>query len=140
MGVAMKRAVPALLALLLVIPGLAVAAQSSVSIGIQIGPPPPRVVYVVPPPPPQPEYVWVEGYWYPVKHKYKWHDGYWTRPPYAGARWIAARYDGKMFFEGYWTGDRGWVAHDHRWDGDRDRDDRENDQGNGRHRGREDRD
>ena len=139
----MKRVIAmTVLAVLLFIAGSAVAAQSSVSIGIQIGPPPPpRVVYVAPPPPPpQPEYVWVEGYWYPVKHKYKWHDGYWTRPPYPGARWIAARYDGRMYFEGYWTGDRGRLEHDHRWDRDRGRDYHENDQGNGRRRGREDRD
>jgi len=79
------------------------------------------VVYVVPPPP-APEYMWVEGYWYPVKHRYKWHDGYWTRPPYERARWVSARYDGQLFFEGYWEGDRGRFEHDHRWDGDRDRD------------------
>jgi WXXGXW repeat (2 copies) len=97
-------------------------AQTSVSVGIQIGPPPPpRVVYVAPPPP-QPEYVWIEGYWYPVKRHYMWHDGYWTRPPYPGAHWIAARYDGRLFFEGYWEGSRGRYAHDHRWDRDRDRD------------------
>jgi WXXGXW repeat (2 copies) len=112
---------------LLLISGSIVSAQTSVSVGIQIGqPPPPRVVYVVPPPPPpEPEYVWIEGYWYPVKHHYKWHDGYWTRPPYPGARWMAARYDGQLYFEGYWEGSRGRYVHDHRWDRDRDRDYRE---------------
>ena len=130
-------------ALVLFVTGSAVGAQTSVSIGIQIGPPPlPRVVYVVERPAPPPDAVWIEGYWYPEKKKYKWHDGYWTRPPYPGARWVAARYDGKMFFEGYWVGNLGRVEHDHRWDRDRDRDDHrhENDQGNGRRRGREDRD
>ena len=79
-----------LVAAFVLISGSVVGAQ--VSIGIQIGPPPPpRVVYVAPPPPPQPEYVWVEGYWYPVERRYVWHDGYWTRPPYAGAHWVAAR-------------------------------------------------
>lgn len=107
-------------------------AWAQVSIGVQIGaPPPPRVVYVAPPP--QPEYVWVEGYWYPVDRQYVWHDGYWTRPPYSGARWVAARYDGRMFFEGYWAGPRGRVEHDHRWDRD---DDRDFHPGNGRGRGR----
>ena len=102
--------------------GAVANAQTSVSVGIQIGPPPPpQVVYVVPPPPP-PDYVWIEGYWYPVKRHYTWHDGYWTRPPYPGARWIAARYDGRLFFEGYWEGSRGRYVHDHRWDRDRDRD------------------
>ncbi len=39
---------------------------AQVSIGIRIGqPPPPRVVYVLPANP-GPEYVWVDGYWYPV--------------------------------------------------------------------------
>src|SRR5262245_51235274 len=108
---------------LLLVSGSVASAQTSVSVGIQIGPPPPpQVVYVVPSPPPAPEYVWIEGYWYPVKHHYKWHDGYWTRPPYPGARWIAASYDGRLFFDGYWEGGRGRYAHDHRWDRDRDRD------------------
>jgi hypothetical protein len=102
--------------------GSVVAAQTHVSVGIQIGPPPPpRVVYVAPPPA-EPEYLWVEGYWYPVQRHYVWHDGYWTRPPYRGARWVAARYDGRAFFEGYWDGPRGRIEHDHHWDRDHDRD------------------
>jgi hypothetical protein len=113
----------------------AASAFAQVSIGIQIGPPPPppqRVVYVVPPPRPAPEFIWIEGYWYPVGHKYKWHEGYWTRPPYEGARWVAPRHDGRMFFEGYWEGERGRFEHDHKWDRDRDRDFREDhDRGRG---------
>lgn len=59
---------------------------AQVSVGIRIGPPPsPRVVRVLPRKP-GPEFVWVEGYWYPVGKRYKWHDGHWTRPPYPGAR------------------------------------------------------
>lgn len=97
----------------------ALAAQ--VSIGIQIGaPPPPRVVVV--PVSPGPDFVWVEGYWYPVGHHYKWHQGYWTRPPYAGARWVGPHHDGERYFPGYWDGDRGRREHDHHWDRDRDRD------------------
>lgn len=97
----------------------ALAAQ--VSIGIQIGaPPPPRVVVV--PASPGPEFIWVEGYWYPVGHHYKWHQGYWTRPPYAGARWVGPHHDGERYFPGYWEGDRGRREHDHHWDRDRDRD------------------
>jgi len=122
--------------------GSVVGAQTSVSIGINIGspPPPPQVVYVAPPPPYGPGYVWVDGYWYPVEHKhkkhtYKWHDGYWTRPPYSGARWVAARYDRQMFFVGYWEGPRGRMDHDHRWDGDHDRDYRDDGPGRGRGRG-----
>jgi hypothetical protein len=121
----------------LLINGSVVWAQTSVSIGVHIGPPPaPRVVYVAPPPPPpQPEYVWVEGYWYPVAHHYMWHDGYWTRPPYPGAHYIAARYEREMFFEGYWQGSRGVVMHDHSWDSDRDRDFPGKGRGRGRGRG-----
>jgi hypothetical protein len=123
-----------LVAAFVLISGSVVGAQ--VSIGIQIGPPPPpRVVYVAPPPPPNPEYVWVEGYWYPVERRYVWHDAYWTRPPYAGAQWVAARYDGRVFLEGYWNGPRGRFEHDHRWDADHDRDYHPGN-GNGRGRGR----
>jgi hypothetical protein len=104
-------------------------------VGILIGPPPPpRVVYVEPPP--GPEFVWVEGYWYPVGRDYDWHDGYWTRPPYEGARWVPGHHDGERFFEGYWEVDRGRIEHDHRWDHDRDRDFR----GHDRDHDRDDRD
>ena len=86
--------------------------RAQVSIGIQIGapPPPPAVVYVQPPQP-EPDFVWVEGYWYPVGHHYKWHEGYWTRPPYAGAVWVPPHHDGKKYFAGYWQ--RGRAKHDH---------------------------
>ncbi len=105
-------------------------------VGILIGPPPPpRVVYVEPPPP-GPEFVWVEGYWYPVGRDYEWHDGYWTRPPYEGARWVPGHYDGERFFEGYWEVRRRRIEHDHRWDHDRDRDFR----GHDRDHDRDDRD
>ena len=94
-----------------------------VSIGIRIGAPPaPRVVRVRPVGP-GPGYVWVDGYWYPQGHRYRWHNGYWTLPPYAGANWIGPRYEGGMFFEGYWAGPRyEHFDHDHRWDRDHDRD------------------
>lgn len=128
---------PAFVVAFVLTAGSVVAAQTHVSVGIQIGTPPPQVVYVAPPPPPpEPEVVWVEGYWYPVRQHYMWHDGYYTRPPYAGARWVAARYDGRMFFEGYWAGSRGRIEHDHRWDGDHDRDYRYERRGPGKGRGR----
>lgn len=91
------------------------------SIGIRIGAPPPVRVLRVQPRSPGAGYAWVQGYWYPVGHSYKWHNGYWTRPPYAGARWIAPRHDGQSFFEGYWGGDRPEVRHDHSWDRGRSR-------------------
>lgn len=102
---------------MLILAGGTLAAQ--VSLGITIGaPPPPRVVRVRPRTP-GPDYFWVDGYWYPVGGRYRWHDGYWTRPPYAGARWIAPHHDGRQFFGGYWEGERGRVEHDHRWDRDK---------------------
>jgi hypothetical protein len=98
-------------------------ARGQVSIGITIGPPPaPRVVRVAPPPPPAPGYVWVGGYWYPVKNRYRWHEGYWTRPSYEGARWVAPRHDGQRFYEGYWEGSHGRREHDHKSDKRKDRD------------------
>ncbi len=98
-----------------------------VSLGIRIGPPPrPRVVRVRPVAP-GPDYIWIDGYWYANGNRYKWHDGYWTRPPYAGARWVAPHHDGERFFDGYWEGDRGRFDHDHRWDRDHDRDFRDHD-------------
>jgi len=105
--------------------GAAFAGQ--VSLGIRIGaPPPPRVVRVLPRQP-GPDYMWIDGYWYPDAGHYRWHAGYWTRPPYAGARWIGPHHDGQQFFGGYWQGDRGRIDHDHRWDRDRDRDFRDRD-------------
>jgi hypothetical protein len=112
----------ALLALFLVVGLSASPARAQVSVGITIGAPPaPRVVAVVPATP-GPEFVWVEGYWYPVGHHYKWHEGYWTRPPYAGARWVAPHHDGHQYFAGYWDGDHGRLEHDHHWDKKHDRD------------------
>jgi hypothetical protein len=115
--------------------GTTPAMAAQVSIGIQIGTPPrPRVVRVVPRRPAV-EYVWIDGYWYPVGRVYKWHDGYWTRPPYMGARWVAPRYERGYYFVGYWEGDHGRFDHDHHWDGDHDRDFREV-HDNGKHKGK----
>jgi hypothetical protein len=101
---------------------------AEVFVGVRIGPPPrPRVVRVVSRSPGA-GYSFVGGYWYPVGHHYRWHDGYWTRPAYAGAHWVEPRHDGTLYYAGYWDGDRGRVAHDHRWDRDHNRDfDREHD-------------
>ena len=128
-----------LLAAMLLAGASAFGAQ--VSFGIQIGPPPrPRVVRVLPPRP-GPSHIWIDGYWFAEGRRYKWHNGYWTLPPYAGARWVGPRHDGRQFFAGYWEGDRGRFEHDHRWDRDRGKrdSDRGDDrgQGNGRGRGRE---
>ena len=116
----MKRFVLALTAFALL--GLGTALAVDIGIGIRIGPPPPpRVVRVVPPSP-GPGYTWINGYWFADGGRWKWHAGYWTLPPYAGAHWVPARHDGRMFYEGYWDGQRGRFAHDHRWDHDHDRD------------------
>lgn len=111
----------------------ATALAAQVSIGIRIGPPPPpRVVHVVPERP-GPDFLWIAGYWYPVGNHYKWHEGYWTRPPYQGARWVAASHDGERFHEGYWDGEHGRVEHDHRWDKDHDRDYRDHERAEREH-------
>jgi hypothetical protein len=92
------------------------AVFGQLSIGVRIGAPPPVRVLRVQPRSPGADYLWVNGYWYPVGNHYTWHNGYWTRPPYAGARWVNPHHDGQQFFQGYWGGERGQVAHDHRWD------------------------
>ena len=110
-----------LLALAVLVAGTVFAADFS--IGVRIGPPPaPRYVRIERPRAPGPDFIWVEGYWYPVNNRYRWHDGYWTRAPYQGAVWVGPRHDGEQFFDGHWGGPRGDFAHDHHWDRDHDRD------------------
>lgn len=117
----MKTFIRGTLLAAMLLTGMSVFA-AQVSIGIRIGPPPPPRVLRMQPPRPGPEFVWIEGYWYPVGKKYRWHAGYWTQPPYAGARWVVPRHDGQQYFAGYWEGDRGRIEHDHHWDRDRGRD------------------
>src|SRR5438874_1900238 len=102
----MKNFRMTLLVMLILLTGQSMFA-AQVSIGIRIGPPPPPRVVRVLPARPAADFVWVDGYWYPVGNHYKWHQGYWTRAPYGGARWLAPRYEGGQFYEGYWEGDRG---------------------------------
>ena len=95
---------------------------AQVSFGIRIGPPPaPRVVHTAPPRP-GPEYIWVDGYYYPVNGHYTWHNGYWTRPPSGGAVWVQPRYEGGQYFGGYWQTSGGRYEHNHQWDRDKNRD------------------
>jgi len=110
----------ALLVTILLGAGQAFAGQ--ISLGIRIGRPPAPRVLKVRPASPGPDYLWIDGYWYPEGGKYKWHDGYWSRPPYAGAHWVAPHHDGEQFFNGYWEGDRGRIEHDHKTDRGHDRD------------------
>jgi hypothetical protein len=99
------------------------AAQAQTNVGIRIGPPPaPRDYRVAPQP--GPDYLWVEGYQYPQGSHYVWHNGYWTRPPYAGAYWVEPYHVNGEYFSGRWEGTRGNVAHNHRWDRGRQRDER----------------
>ena len=98
------------------------ALAADVSIGIEIGAPPPPRILAVRPAAPAPEFVWVEGYWYPVGRHYQWHAGYWSRPPYEGAVWVAPHHDGARYFAGYWQTPHGRFEHDHRWDKEHDRD------------------
>ena len=102
-----------LLASVLIIP--AATANAQVSFGIRVGEPPAPRSYRVPPRP-GPDYIWVEGYNYPVNGHYVWHDGYWTRPPYEGAYWVEPYYSGGRYITGRWEGTRGVIRHDHRWD------------------------
>ena len=97
------------------------SARAQISIGVTIGAPPPPRVYRVPPAP-GPEYLWIEGYWYPVRGHYVWHDGYWTHPPYAGAYWVAPYHAQGRYYEGHWEGPHGDLRHDHRWDRAHERD------------------
>jgi WXXGXW repeat (2 copies) len=115
------------------------ANHAQVSVGIVIGAPPPPRVAVVIPARPAPEFVWVEGYWYPVGKHYKWHEGYRTRPPYERAHWVAPHQDGERFYAGYWEGNHGRVEHDHHTDHDRDRDSHDHDQHGDHDHGRDDR-
>lgn len=98
-------------------------AHAQINLGIRIGEPPAPRAYRVPARP-GPDYVWVEGYQYPQGSHYIWHNGYWTRPPYEGAYWVAPYHVGGQYFAGRWEGSRGNVAHDHRWDRGRQRDER----------------
>ena len=125
----------AISALLLVVSASAAHAQISFDIRIGTPPPPPRAYRVMPQP--GPEFVWVEGYWYPQGNHYAWHNGYWTRPPYEGAYWVEPYYIDRYDYAGHWEGDRGHVYHDHRWDRGKQRDERrERNDERGRGRGR----
>ena len=107
----------------LLLAGGSLFAESHWSIGIGIGvpyyaPPPAPPVVAYTPPCPGPAYTWVPGYYYPVGARFVWHAGFWSRPPYAGAYWIAPRYYEHRYYPGYWERrDRGWDRDDNeRWE------------------------
>lgn len=94
-------------------------ARAQVSFGFSFGQPPPAPrVYRVPPQP-GPDYVWVNGYWYPERGRYAWHDGYWAHPPYADAYWVEPYWDGRAYVGGYWESGRGRFQHDCFWNRER---------------------
>ena len=111
-----------------------VASAAQVSFDVRLGPPPaPRVVRVQPHRP-GPNYVWVDGYWYPERGRYVWHNGYWSLPPYRTARWVQPRWDRGRYYDGFWDGDRGrWDRSNRRVDRD-DRDRYRGDRDNNRRR------
>ena len=99
-----------LLALLL-LAGSSMFAGTRVFFGVGFGgpgygyyapPPPPPVAYVAPAPYPGPGYAWINGYYYPVGPRWSWRAGYWAPRPYAGAYWVAPRYYGHRYYQGYW--------------------------------------
>ncbi len=65
-------------------------------------PPPPPVAYYAAPVAPGPGYGWVDGYYYPVGPRWGWRPGYWAARPFAGAFWVAPRYYGGRYYNGYW--------------------------------------
>jgi YXWGXW repeat-containing protein len=77
-------------------------ANAQISIGIRIGPPPPPRVVRVFPSRPGPDYIFIQGYWYPVGNHYQWRDGYWIRAPFPGAFWVEPRYEQGRYIAGYW--------------------------------------
>ena len=98
-------------------------AQAQVNFGIQFGQPPGPQHYQVPRRPGS-DYMWIEGYWYPQGTRYAWHNGYWTRPPFAGAYWVAPYHLDGRYYAGRWEDGRRNLRHDHRWDRSRLRDER----------------
>jgi hypothetical protein len=116
----MKKSLQTVAVSALILMGAATA-RAQVSFDIRIGPPPPPRVYRVPPQP-APGYEWIEGYWYPQGSHYRWHDGYWTRPPFAGAYWVAPYHVNGHYYVGRWEDGRRNLRHDHAWDRSRQRD------------------
>ena len=101
---------------------LAPAANAQISFDVHIGTPPPAPRAYRVPPQPGPDYLWVDGYWYPEGGQYRWHNGYWTHPPYPDAYWVAPYYGRGRYYAGHWEGGRGDVHHYHGWDQTRQRD------------------
>ena len=63
---------------------------------------PPPAPYYYAPPMARPGYTWISGYWYPRGSRWAWRNGYYARPPYARARWVGPRWNGRHYYGGYW--------------------------------------
>ncbi len=77
------------------------------SAGYEAPPPPAAPAYGVAyrrPPMPGPNYLWVDSCWNFRGGRYVWSTGYWAPRPFAGAYWVAPRYNSGRFFVGYWGG------------------------------------
>ena len=99
-----------LLALVLLAGSCSMFAGPRVYVGVGFGggyvvaPPPPVVTYYARPTvvAPGPGYTWIAGYYYPHGGRYAYRPGYWARRPYTGAYWVAPRYHGGRYYNGYW--------------------------------------
>ena len=95
---------------ILLLAGSSLFARVHVSIGVGVGgpgyylpPPPPARIVTYVPPRPGPGYVWIRGYWRPMRGQYYWHAGYWSRRPYVRAYWVAPHYYHHRYYRGYWV-------------------------------------
>lgn len=123
------------LAVVLLLAGASLFAETHVSIGIGVGgyggyyAAPPEVVYQ--PPCPGPDYAWVDGYWESVGPRRCWRHGYWARrhyesyrhydrDPYYGDRYYGNEHHG---YGGYGNGFRN-SGHGEHWNHERHEHDR----------------
>ena len=108
-------------------------AESDWSISFGVGGYDPGYYYAAPPAPytavitpcPGPDYIWVDGCWYPYDGQYVWNAGYWAKRPFRDSYWVAPRYVEHRYYRGYWARGRNydWDDDSYRspeWDRDRD--------------------
>ena len=96
----MKRVLLAL-SIALAALGTALPASAQVSVYARFGPPAPVYEAV---PPARPGYVWIAGSYDWVGGRYVWTRGHYMRRPYAGAVWVAPRWEAgaHRYHRGYW--------------------------------------
>jgi len=93
---------------LMLLAGSTMFGASRFSFGVNIGGPgyvvaprPPVAAYYAPPAP-RVGCSWVGGHYYRAGGRYQWRAGSWARPPYARSYWVAPRYHGGRYYNGYW--------------------------------------